>query len=145
MKKISVIFLLILYLPILVFSQSIKNQNVLSEYVSRVWTATDGLPGNTITDILQDKNGYIYLGTYDGLVRFDGVDFYVINKSTVPEFNVVSARCIFEDSKGCLWVGSNDDGLVKVSDDGIKDEDENGIIVYFDEIAKDRRNNSRAS
>lgn len=120
MKKISVVFLLILYLPILVFSQSIKNQNVLSEYVSRVWTATDGLPGNTITDIIQDKNGYIYLGTYDGLVRFDGVDFYVINKSTVPEFNVVSARCIFEDSKGCLWVGSNDDGLVKVSDDGIK-------------------------
>ena len=55
-----------------------------------MWTATDGLPGNTITDIIQDEKGYIYIGTYDGLVRFDGVDFFVINKTTCPEFNVVS-------------------------------------------------------
>lgn len=119
MKKISVFCILLLCFSFVIFSQPIGNQSFFSEYVSRVWSATDGLPGNTITDIIQDKKGYIYIGTYDGLVRFDGVDFFVINKTTVPEFNVVSARCVFEDSKGCLWVGSNDEGLVKIDDDKI--------------------------
>ena len=115
MKKFSVICILFFCLIFSVFSQNKNSQSFWSEYVSRNWTAAEGLPGNTITDIIQDNKGYIYIGTYDGLVRFDGVNFYVMNKATIPEFNVVSARCVFEDSKGNLWVGSNDEGLVKIS------------------------------
>ena len=120
MKKKSVICIFLFCFSFLIFPQTIGNQSFLSEYVSRVWTATDGLPGNTITDIIQDEKGYIYIGTYDGLVRFDGVEFFVINKTTCPEFNVVSARCVFQDSKGNLWIGSNDEGLVKFSQDKIQ-------------------------
>lgn len=119
MKKLSVICLCLFFLSFFSFSQIGGTQDAFSGYVSRIWTTSEGLPGNTITDIIQDKKGYIYIGTYDGLVRFDGVDFFVINKTTIPEFDVVSARCIFEDSKGCLWVGSNDEGLVKIDGDKI--------------------------
>ncbi len=115
MKKFSVICILFFCLIFSVFSQNVNGQSFWSEYVSRNWTAAEGLPGNTITDIIQDDKGYIYIGTYDGLVRFDGVNFYVMNKASIPEFNVVSARCVFQDSKGNLWVGSNDEGLVKIS------------------------------
>jgi ligand-binding sensor domain-containing protein/class 3 adenylate cyclase len=95
------------------------SQNFPGDYVSRVWTAADGLPGNTITDIIQDRNGYMYIGTYDGLVRFDGFNFTILNKNTAADFLSVSARTIFEDSKGVLWVGSNDEGVGKIEEDKI--------------------------
>ncbi|MCQ2982829.1 MAG: hypothetical protein MJ178_08755 [Treponemataceae bacterium] len=84
------------------------------DYISRIWTASDGLAGNTITDLIQDRNGYIYLGTYEGLVRFDGQDFTVLNRHTHGGINCVSARAVFEDSQGYLWVGSNDEGLFRI-------------------------------
>lgn len=91
------------------------SQSFGGEYVSRAWTAADGLPGNTINDIIQDKQGYMYIGTYGGLVRFDGVEFSVMNKNTVKNLGIVSARCVFEDDSGALWIGSNDEGVAKIS------------------------------
>ncbi|MCQ2572301.1 MAG: hypothetical protein MJ182_00215 [Treponema sp.] len=89
-------------------------QNFPTDYVSRIWTAADGLPGNTVTDIIQNEGSYIYLGTYDGLVRFDGFEFTILNKNTIEDFNCVSARVVFEDSKGILWIGSNDEGVARI-------------------------------
>ena len=90
----------------------------LSAYVSRAWTTDDGLPGNTITDIIQDKSGYIYFGTYAGLVRFDGVEFVTLNRSYDAKYAFVAARSLFQDSEGTIWVGSNDDGLIGLRRDG---------------------------
>lgn len=92
----------------------IFSQNFPTDYVSHIWTAADGLPGNTITDIIQTRDGYVYLGTYDGLVRFDGIDFSIINRNTVDEMSFSSARVVFEDSKCNLWVGSNDEGVTRI-------------------------------
>ena len=89
----------------------------LDNYVSRTWTSTDGLPGNSISDILQSDDGYIYLGTYESLVRFDGYEFENINKYTNKDYSFVSARSIFQDSTGTLWVGSNDEGVQKIGKD----------------------------
>lgn len=100
------------------YNTSFSRDTFLAEYVSRTWTAADGLPGNSVTDIIQASNGYIYLGTYDGLVRFDGVEFITFNRSNDPKFNFVSARTVFEDSKGNLWNGSNDEGIFKISPEG---------------------------
>ena len=88
----------------------------LDNYVSRIWTSTDGLPGNSISDILQSDDGYIYLGTYESLVRFDGYEFESINKYTNKNYSFVSARSIFQDSTGTLWVGSNDEGIQKIAE-----------------------------
>jgi len=97
---------------------SFSRDNFLAEFVSRTWTAANGLPGNAITDIIQDSTGYLYLGTYDGLVRFDGVEFVTFNKNYDPKYDFVSSRTVFEDSKGNIWNGSNDEGLFCISPDG---------------------------
>ena len=83
-------------------------------YVSQKWTSASGLPGNTVTDIIQGNDGYMYIGTYDGLVRFDGCEFKIINHTTMENFNFSSARAIFQDSNGVMWIGSNDEGVARI-------------------------------
>ena len=92
--------------------------NFVSEFVAHSWTASNGLPGNTITSLLQDDAGYIYIGTYDGMSRFDGVDFLTINHNYDPRYNFVSARTLFQDKRGNLWIGTNDEGIACASRDG---------------------------
>ncbi len=83
----------------------------LNDYISRVWTSKDGLPGNTITDVIQSKEGYLLIGTYEGLVRFDGVKIVTLNRNYDSLFDFVSARAMYQAPNGELWVGSNDNGL----------------------------------
>ena len=93
-------------------------ENFMNQFVSRVWTSTDGLPGNTITSVLQDNEGYIYIGMYEGLIRFDGIEFLTINRDLDPKYKLYSARSLFQDSYGNLWVGANDEGAVCIRPDG---------------------------
>ena len=76
MKKIFVSLSLFLFLFNYIFSQ----YSTLNNYVTRIWSSADGLPGNSISDILQSNDGYLYFGTYECLVKFDGFEFQNINK-----------------------------------------------------------------
>jgi ligand-binding sensor domain-containing protein len=73
----------------------------------------EGLSQRTITSILQDKKGYMWFGTYNGLNRYDGSQMIVYenidNDSTSLSHNLIAD--IFEDSKGNLWVGTEGAGL----------------------------------
>ena len=91
--------------------------SVLNDYISTEWSTVDGLPANAINDVIQTNDGYIYLGTYEGLVRFNGFEFTLFNKHTGSEYNFISARVLMQDSAGNLWVGSNGEGLQKTSSD----------------------------
>lgn len=100
----------------------------INNYVTRSWSSADGLPGNSVLDILQSKDGYLYFGTYECLVKFDGFEFQNLNKYSNPELNFISARSIFEDSKGFMWVGSNDEGIQKFSRNSAENiSTENGL------------------
>ncbi len=105
---------------LLSFFLSSLSADFFDNYVSRVWNSFGGLTGTTATDIFQTKDGYINIGTYEGLVRFDGVDFRTVKRSRDNDFGFASVRAILEDSSGNLWLGSNDDGLQKISVDGNK-------------------------
>lgn len=108
---------------ILLFSlfSAFAQYSFLSENITKGWTVLDGLPGNSIMDIIQNSDGYLYIGTYEGLVRFDGVDFTIYNKNNGDLYDFISVRSIFEDSKGNLWIGSNDEGVEKLASDGTKE------------------------
>ena len=99
-------------------SKLVSSKIFLGDYVSRIWTVNDGVPGNTITSLIQSRSGYIYFGTYTGLCRFDGMEFVNLNRNYDPKYNFVSARAVFEDEQGRIWVGSNDDGLARINTDG---------------------------
>lgn len=67
------------------------------------WTADNGLPQNSVRDIVQTRDGYLWLTTFDGLVRFDGVRFTVFNKSNTPGLTNNRFVQLFEDRQGDLW------------------------------------------
>jgi ligand-binding sensor domain-containing protein len=83
-----------------------------SEYVVSQWQLNDGLPQISVNALLQARSGYLWLGTFGGLVRYDGVTFHTFDRSTNPE--MVSDRVIriVEDGEGALWIGT-ESGLMK--------------------------------
>ena len=74
------------------------------------WTTENGLPQNSVNDILQTRDGYLWLATFGGLVRFDGVRFVIFDTST-DGIGSVRARRLHEDAHGTLWAAT-DDGMV---------------------------------
>jgi len=74
-------------------------------YALRLYQTEDGLPGNNITSIVQTRDGYLWLGTRNGLVRFDGVRFTVFDSSNTLEIRAPHVSSLFEDAAGVLWIG----------------------------------------
>src|SRR5262245_29712885 len=56
------------------------------EYLIKNWTTADGLPENSVRAIVETRDGYLWLGTANGLARFDGVRFTVFDSANRPEF-----------------------------------------------------------
>jgi signal transduction histidine kinase/ligand-binding sensor domain-containing protein len=79
------------------------------------WTTEHGLPQNLIGCIKQTRDGYMWLGTWNGLARFDGVRFTVFNKFNTPALTNGAINALAEDSDGTLWIGTSD-GLVSYGD-----------------------------
>jgi signal transduction histidine kinase/ligand-binding sensor domain-containing protein len=86
--------------------------NVSAHYKTRRWTTEDGLPQNRIAYIQQTRDGYLWLGTWFGLARFDGVRFTVFNKQNTPALANDAISALAEDADGALWIGTKA-GLVK--------------------------------
>ena len=74
-------------------------------YSVRVWQTEDGLPENLVTSAAQTRDGYLWFGTFSGLVRFDGERFRVFNPTNAPELPDRRVVRLFEDSMGVLWIG----------------------------------------
>ncbi len=86
--------------------------DALANYKIRRWTTEDGLPQNRIACMQQTRDGYLWLGTWFGLVRFDGVRFTVFNKQNTPALAEDAISALAQDSEGNLWLGTRA-GLVK--------------------------------
>ncbi len=81
----------------------------------RVWHATDGLPSDSVTAIIQTHDGFIWVGTDAGLARFDGVKFTKINLATSATNNPAHITALCEDSNGYLWIGTQQNGLFELA------------------------------
>jgi signal transduction histidine kinase/ligand-binding sensor domain-containing protein/DNA-binding response OmpR family regulator len=79
----------------------------------------NGLSESSVQCILQDRKGLIWMGTRDGLNRYDGYDFIVYNYDESNPMTVSSnfINCLFEDSEGRIWVGTNANGVCYYSYD----------------------------
>ncbi len=78
-------------------------------------TVSDGLSHNTITALLQDRRGFVWIGTQDGLTRFDGYEF-VIYRYEPDNPNSLSynhVRALVEDTTGALWIATHGGGLTR--------------------------------
>ncbi len=75
----------------------------------------NGLSHNTVFSLLQDRHGYIWIGTQNGLNKYDGYSFDIYQSIDIPKtqegFRGKHISSLFEDSKGNLWVGTKDYGI----------------------------------
>lgn len=98
---------------VLIFA--LDTQRGLSEFSRDVWLTENGLPQNSVHAIAQTKDGYIWIGTEEGLARFDGVRFTVFDKQNTPQFKSNYIRSLWADRLGALWIGTAE-GLVRLAD-----------------------------
>jgi diguanylate cyclase (GGDEF)-like protein len=76
------------------------------EYLYRVWSVESGLPQISVTAIAQDAQGFLWLGTQNGLARFDGVHFDVFNTANTPAFSSNLITALHIDQQQRLWIGT---------------------------------------
>jgi ligand-binding sensor domain-containing protein len=83
------------------------------QYVIRAWGVEEGLSQNFVTAVVQTRDRYLWLGTYGGLTRFDGVAFSTFGSGTTH--GILSDRILglCEDSAGTLWIATEDAGLTQ--------------------------------
>jgi ligand-binding sensor domain-containing protein len=92
----------------------------LTQYVHRIWQNQIGLPQATISAIWQSPDGYLWLGTQSGVVRFDGIRFTSL-ESVYPSAPAdIWVRQMVEDAKHTLWIGTNDSGLIHLANDKVQ-------------------------
>ena len=104
------------------------------------WTTENGLPQNSIQALLQTRDGYLWMSTLDGLVRFDGVRFRIFNRQNTPALttNGFSFFALMEDRQGCLWAGTLTGGAIRYCNGTftsltVKDGLPNNTILRIDE------------
>lgn len=88
-----------------------------TSFASRHWTTADGLPINDVYDIAQTTDGYLWLATRSGLVRFDGLTFKVFTVRDHPNLLTNHVRRLFADSAGRLWIMTFQADLVLLEND----------------------------
>jgi ligand-binding sensor domain-containing protein/signal transduction histidine kinase len=86
-----------------------------SKYFFEAWPSAGGQDLNSVTAIEQTRDGYLWMGTFDGLVRFDGVAFAVFNSMNTPGLQNARITSLFEDDAGVLWIGHETGELTQYS------------------------------
>ncbi len=87
----------------------------LTDYARQSWVMENGLPQDTVHSLLQTRDGFLWLGTEAGLVRFDGSGFAVFDRNSIPALPSGDIRCMLETHDGGLWIGTSE-GLAQWKD-----------------------------
>ncbi len=93
-------------------------------YAAKLYDASNGLPTSDANCVFASDDGYIWIGGYSGIIRYDGNTFERLDSSG----GLTNGRVIFQDSSGRLWFGTNDNGIL------VKDENEWIHYTYRDGI-----------
>jgi len=107
--------LVILLLSVFIYRPltALDPAKAVSQYVIDQWTDESGLPQTSVHTVLQTSDGYLWLGTEEGLTRFDGVRFQIFDNRNTPEMSIPVIQILFEDSFGNLWIGTLGGGVLK--------------------------------
>jgi ligand-binding sensor domain-containing protein/signal transduction histidine kinase len=104
-----------------------------SPFIVDSWNNEEGLPQSSVISVIQTRDGYLWLGTLNGLVRFDGIHFTVFDGNNTPGLGSDRMVYLFEDSRTNLWVGTETAGIVMISKGTVKHfgtENGRGKIIY---------------
>ncbi|MCC8536434.1 diguanylate cyclase domain-containing protein [Xanthomonas axonopodis pv. poinsettiicola] len=90
----------------------------LRDYAIDSWSSRNGLPHNSLRDIAQTPDGALWFATWEGLVRYNGLEFSVIDRSTRPGLPDNGVGALYVDRDGALWLSDARGNLVRRSADG---------------------------
>lgn len=98
----------------------------LYSYIQKQYSKDEGLLSGEANDIAQTKDGKLWIGTYAGLFKYDGVKFVCFQDIS----SVKSVNCLYVDEEGRLWVGTNDNGVtIFINEDAVNVvDDQNGLL-----------------
>jgi len=141
-------------------ASALEPSTSLANLGRQAWTMENGLPQNTVQALAQTSDGFLWLGTEAGLVRFDGVAFQTYDRNSNPALPGADIRCLLATRDGALWIGTNA-GLAEwkngkvtayTTRDGLPangiltlDEDANGALWLWTESGPARQTGGRFS
>jgi len=115
MNSLIKIFLLFIVLLLHLFCPyellALDPHKRITQYDIRVYTGKDGLPMTSLKKVFQDSRGYLWIGSQEGLIRFDGVEFKLYEKSQYPGLKCNFIWDIDEDAEGNLWLATAGGGV----------------------------------
>lgn len=96
----------------------LNSVTIAQEFGFDTWTTANGLPQNTVTGVVQTPDGYLWLSTFDGLARFDGVQFTIFDKGNTK--GIVNNRFsgLFVDKEGVIWA-TTENGVITIYRNGM--------------------------
>jgi signal transduction histidine kinase/ligand-binding sensor domain-containing protein len=101
-----------------------KTLSVDGDYMVENWQVEEGLPQISVTSIAQTPDGYLWLGTFSGLARFDGIRFRVFTESDAPALGTGAILLLLTDPQGGLWIFTQERRLLRFA---------NGRFVTYDQ------------
>jgi ligand-binding sensor domain-containing protein len=107
--RVAILFATLMYSA--VASVRAQSPGDAANWVADTWQTDAGLPHNSVTAILQAGDHYLWVGTSNGLARFDGVRFTTCRVVDEPGLRSNRILCLHEDSHGTLWIGTEEGGL----------------------------------
>ncbi len=96
-------------------AQSVSVNRVFGRYQQALWQEREGLPQNTVLAVTKTRDGYLWLATYEGAARFDGVRFTLFNASNTAGLGNSYVTALLESRDGELWLGTFGGGLSRLA------------------------------
>ena len=108
MMKSKLIFFLLVFLGIFGSGSMASAEDYRSDFEAVSYDMASGLTSLEINAIAQTNDGYIWVGSYSGLYRYDGVNF----EEVALDSKIRNVMVLYTDSRNRLWIGTNDSGIL---------------------------------
>ena len=92
------------------------SHNIRAQYRIDSWTTDNGLPQVSVNSILQTRDGFLWLTTFGGLARYDGLRFEIFNSGNTKGLRTSRFLSLLEDKDGNLWITTEGQGLTRYRD-----------------------------
>jgi ligand-binding sensor domain-containing protein/signal transduction histidine kinase len=119
-------------LSFVVSAAAIDPNRALWQYIHDSWGTEKGFPGGSVSAIAQTTDGYLWIGTDEGLIRFDGVNFQRFEQANPGSIAIGPIQALFADGQGNLWILMRNTKLLRYRDgifNLLRGEAENGITA----------------
>ena len=116
LKQTRWILIGIVLAGLVIDARALDPNRLPSQYVREQWTTETRFPGGAVNSIAQTADGYLWIGTERGLIRFDGFSFRPVSFTSIATASNVSILQLLTDAGGKLWIRPQGDDLVRQKD-----------------------------